>query len=81
MALIFDRFATAKAAAGFVAEVKEKYGRDSRLYTNKEEAADADFFPYQLEGAAVVLVDRETYDNEEEIIVLGRAHGGQFAGT
>jgi hypothetical protein len=37
-------------------------------------------FPFQLEGV-VVLVDRETYDGEDAIIGMVRAHGGQFAGT
>jgi hypothetical protein len=81
MALIFDRFKSIEDAAGFVAAVKSDHGRDAQLYTNEGEAADAGYFPFQLDGAAVVLVEREADDGEEEIIALVKAHGGAFAGT
>ena len=79
MALIFDSFPTIGKAAGFAAVVKN-YGRDAQLYTNADEGADAGYFPFQL-GGNVVIVDRETYDDEEEIIQLVNDHGGRFAGT
>lgn len=80
MALIFDRFKTEDAAKAFAAAVKEK-GRDSEVFTDVEEAANAAYFPFQLDGAAVVLVDRETDEGEAAIIALVKAHGGEFAGT
>jgi len=80
MALIFDSFPTIGKAAGFAAVVKKNYGRDAQLYTNADEGADAGYFPFQLDGN-VVIVDRETDDDEEEIIQLVKAHGGRFAGT
>ncbi len=81
MALIFDRFETIEGAAAFVSEVKENHGREATIYTDADEAAGAGFFPFVLEGKAVVIVDRETYDGEEEIIALVKSHGGSFAGT
>ena len=80
MALIFDRFPSIEKAAGFAAAVKENYGRESQLYTKGDEAAEAGFFPFRLDGT-VVLVERESYDNEEAIIQLVKAHSGEFAGT
>jgi hypothetical protein len=82
MALIFDSFDTVEAAARFVSAVKEK-GRDAQLFTNADEAANAGFFPFQLGGAAVVLVDRgwDDDDSESEIIGLVSSHAGRFAGT
>lgn len=83
MALIFDSFESLEGATKFAADVKENHDRDVTIYTNADEAGDAGFYPFQLEGAAVVLVDRDAdrYDGEEAILVLVRSYGGRFAGT
>jgi len=80
MALIFDRFSSLTNAASFAEKVKS-LGRNSVIYTDAEEAANADYYPFTL-LAPVVLVERtEDDDGEEEVISLVKSFEGSFAGT
>lgn len=80
MALIFDRFPSLAEASRFAERVRETYGRNVTIYTDADEAANADFYPFALTGT-VVLVERPDYNNEEAIIALVRNFEGSFAGT
>ena len=80
MALIFDQFTSLANAAGFADKVKS-LGRNSVIYTDAEEAANADYFPFVL-VAPVVLVERtEDDDGEGAVIALVESFQGKFAGT
>ena len=81
MALIFHQFTSLANAASFAACAKETYGRNCVIYTDAEEAANADFYPFTL-VAPVVLVERTEDDDDEGLLMnLVTNFQGSFAGT
>lgn len=88
MSMIFDRFPTIGQAQAFARDVTERFGRETQVYDNADDAQAADPFPFELE-APVVHVDRlhEEEDiekflaGEQEVERLVTGYGGVFAGT
>jgi hypothetical protein len=78
--MIFDRFPTRDHASAFARHVAATYDLNVRVFDSAREAAEADYFPFEL-TAPVVLVDRSDELEERPIEESVLAYGGTFAGT
>jgi hypothetical protein len=90
---IIYEFGKMDRAKAFALEVKRRFGIDSRVFDNAEEAANSHFYPW-TQNPPVVHVDRpywftepdtkawdEAWKLEDEIDALAEKFDGQWIGT
>jgi hypothetical protein len=77
--MVFE-FDSIHDAKDFVAEVREQFGLDGRVYDSEEEAALAHPFPFR-QIPPVAHVDRTYDDTEDKVEALASTFNGEFIGT
>jgi hypothetical protein len=84
--LIFHKFANHQSADSFAVDVRDTFGRATRVCDSREEFNKHELFPFALQPP-IVLVERDNIDDDQspklepKIEALVGEFGGHFAGT